>query len=136
LPPGGEGQGEGEPERREEPSPPPSPWKGAEREWHRRGQDLMDRPIRVLAYAGGRGEERPRGIWRGERAVAVTDVPWGGIEAGAVPAVWWGWIEGGGDAGGGGRRWFRVRLATGEEVAVYYDEALEGWFTPEPGAAP
>ena len=66
---------------------------------------------------------RPRGIWRGESAVAVTDVLWG-------------WIEAGADPGGGCRRWFRVRLATAEEVTVYYDEALEGWFTPEPGASP
>jgi hypothetical protein len=83
----------------------------------------MDQPIRVLAYAGGRGDERPRGIWRGESAVAVTDVLWG-------------WIEAGADPGGGYRRWFRVRLATSEEMTLYYDEALEGWFTPEPGAAP
>ncbi len=39
----------------------------------------MDRPIRVLAYAGSKAEERPRGVWRGEEAVAVTDVLWGWI---------------------------------------------------------
>ena len=48
----------------------------------------------------------------------------------------WGWIEAGADPGGGYRRWFRVRLATSEEMTLYYDEALEGWFTPEPGATP
>ncbi len=83
----------------------------------------MDRPIRVLAYAGTRAEERPRGIWRGEAAVAVTDVLWGWIEAGTEP-------------GRGQRRWFRVRLATGEELTLYYDEALDAWFTPEPGEPP
>lgn len=83
----------------------------------------MDRPIRVLAYAGTRAEERPRGIWRGEAAVAVTDVLWGWIEAGTEP-------------GRGQRRWFRVRLATGEELTLYYDEALDAWFTPDPGEPP
>ncbi len=82
----------------------------------------MDRPIRVLAYAGKRAEERPRGIWRGEQAVAVTDVLWAWIEAGPDPAT-------------GQRRWFRVRLATTEELTIYYDEALDGWFTPDPGLA-
>ena len=83
----------------------------------------MDRPIRVLAYAGSKAEERPRGVWRGEEAVAVTDVLWG-------------WIEAGADPGSGRRRWFRVRLATAEELTLYYDEALDGWFTPDPGPPP
>jgi hypothetical protein len=78
----------------------------------------MDRSIRVLSYAGSRSEERPRGIWRGEEAVAVTDVLWAWIEAGQDPAT-------------GSRRWFRVRLATDEQLTLYYDEALDGWFTPE-----
>jgi hypothetical protein len=79
----------------------------------------MDRPIRVLAYAGSRAEERPRGIWRGDEAVAVTDVLWGWIEAGPE--------------GSGRRRWFRVRLATAEELTLYHDEALDAWFTPNSG---
>jgi hypothetical protein len=83
----------------------------------------MDRPIRVLSYAGSRAEERPRGVWRGEEAVAVTDVLWG-------------WIDAGADPGRGRRRWFRVRLATAEELTVYYDEALDAWFTPEPAPPP
>ncbi len=80
----------------------------------------MDRPIRVLAYAGGTANERPQGIWQGDRAVAVTDVLWAWLEAGVDPAA-------------GQRRWYRVRLATAEELTVYYDESLDGWFTPEPG---
>jgi len=85
----------------------------------------MDRSIRVLAYAGSRADERPRGIWRGERAVAVTDVLWAWIEAGSDPAA-------------GRRRWFHVRLETGEQLSLYHDEALDGWFTPDParGGAP
>jgi hypothetical protein len=82
----------------------------------------MDRSIRVLSYAGSQAEERPRGIWRGEDAVAVTDVLWAWIEAGLDPAM-------------GRRRWFRVRLATDEQLTLYYDEALDGWFTPEPGGS-
>jgi hypothetical protein len=83
----------------------------------------MDRSIRVLSYAGSRAEERPRGIWRGEQAVAVTDVLWAWIEASLDPAS-------------GHRRWFHVRLATAEELTLYYDEALDAWFTPEPGPPP
>jgi hypothetical protein len=83
----------------------------------------VDRPIRVLAYAGSRAEERPRGIWEGERAIAVTDVLWA-------------WVEGGVDPAAGQRRWFRVRLATTEEMTLYYDEALDGWFTPDAGPRP
>ena len=82
----------------------------------------MDRPIRVLAYAGSRADERPRGVWRGADAVAVTDVLWAWIETGAEP-------------GAGRRRWFRVRLGTGEELTLYHDEALDAWFTPDPGGA-
>jgi hypothetical protein len=26
-----------------------------------------------------------------------------------------------------------VRLATGEELTLYHDEALDGWFTPDAG---
>jgi hypothetical protein len=78
----------------------------------------VDRPIKVLAYAGSRADERPRGIWDGERAIAVTDVLWA-------------WIEGGVDPAAGQRRWFRVRLATTQEMTLYYDEALDGWFTPD-----
>ena len=50
--------------------------------------------------------------------------------------VLWAWIEGGVDPAAGQRRWFRVRLATARELTLYYDEALDGWFTPdaEPGA--
>jgi hypothetical protein len=86
----------------------------------------MDRAIRVLAYAGSHAEERPRGIWRGEHAVGVTDVLWA-------------WIESGIDPGVGRRRWFHVRLQTAEVLTLYYDEALDAWFTPEapePGAGP
>jgi hypothetical protein len=79
----------------------------------------VDRSIRVLAYAGSRADERPRGIWRGEHAVAVTDVLWA-------------WIEAGTDPGAGCRRWFHVRLETGEQLSLYHDEALDAWFTPEP----
>jgi hypothetical protein len=80
----------------------------------------VDRPIKVLAYAGSSAEERPRGIWEGDRAIAVTDVLWA-------------WIEGGVDPAAGQRRWFRVRLATARELTLYYDEALDGWFTPDAG---
>ena len=80
----------------------------------------MDRPIRVLAYAGARLNEAPRGIWHGEHAVAVTDVMWA-------------WLEAGADPGTGQRRWFRVRLATAEELTLYYDEALDAWFAAEAG---
>ncbi len=83
----------------------------------------MDRAIRVLSYAGSHAEERPRGIWRGENAVAVTDVLWAWIEAGIDPT-------------GGRRHWFHVRLATAEELTLYYDEALDAWFTPESEALP
>jgi hypothetical protein len=83
----------------------------------------MDRAIRVLSYAGSRAEERPRGIWRGERAVAVTDVLWA-------------WIEAGLDTGSGRRRWFHVRLETAEQLTLYYDEALEAWFTPQSESGP
>lgn len=81
---------------------------------------MMDRPVRVLAYAGGRANEAPRGVWHGENAIAVTDVLWAWLEAGADPAS-------------GRRRWFRVRLATAEEMTLYYDEALDAWFTADPG---
>ncbi len=77
----------------------------------------------MLAYAGAMAEERPRGVWRGDEAIAVTDVLWAWIEAGADPSA-------------GRRRWFRVRLATTEELTLYHDEALDGWFTPDPGPAP
>ncbi len=83
----------------------------------------MDRLIRVLAYAGGRGQEAPRGVWRGAETVAVTDVLWAWLEAGSDPAR-------------GVRRWFRVRLATAEELTLYHDEALDAWFTPERDAPP
>jgi hypothetical protein len=84
----------------------------------------VDRPIQVLAYAGARANEAPRGVWDGERAIAITDVLWAWLEAGADPST-------------GQRRWFRVRLATDAVITLYYDEALEAWFTAEPdGPAP
>ncbi|HEV8309071.1 MAG TPA: hypothetical protein VGW35_15520 [Methylomirabilota bacterium] len=79
---------------------------------------MMDRSIKVLAYAGSRAEERPRGVWRGTEAIAVTDVLWAWLESAVDPAA-------------GRRRWFRVRLATAEELTLYHDEALDAWFTPE-----
>jgi hypothetical protein len=45
--------------------------------------------------------------------------------------VLWAWIESGIDPGAGRRRWFHVRLQTGEVLTLYHDEALDAWFTPE-----
>ena len=47
----------------------------------------VDRPIKVLAYAGSGAEERPRGIWQGDRAIAVTDVLWAWVEGSVDPAA-------------------------------------------------
>lgn len=79
----------------------------------------MDRPVRVLAYAGGRGGEAPRAVWLGTRRVAVR-----GVLAR--------WLETGLERGTGVRRWFRVELATGQIMTLYHDEALDAWFAPEP----
>lgn len=75
----------------------------------------MDRPIEVIAYAGGRGEEQPRAIRVGQRTVTVSAL----LEA---------WIEAGREPEEGTRRWFRVRLEDGRTGAVYHDEALDAWF--------
>ncbi|MBI2461304.1 MAG: hypothetical protein HYV61_07430 [Candidatus Rokubacteria bacterium] len=79
----------------------------------------MDRPIEVIAYAGGRGEERPRAVRSAGKTLGVSAV----LEA---------WIEAMPEPGAGTRRWFRVRLEDGRTLAVYYDEALDGWFCREP----
>lgn len=78
----------------------------------------MDRPIEVIAYAGARGEERPRAIRLTGTAVAVSAV----LDA---------WVETGREPGAGIRRWFRVRLEDGRALALYHDEALDGWFWRE-----
>jgi len=79
----------------------------------------VDRPIEVIARAGARGEERPRAIRLTGTTVAVSAV----LEA---------WVETAPEPGTGIRRWFRVRLEDGRTLALYHDEALDGWFWREP----
>lgn len=77
----------------------------------------MDRRIEVIAYAGSRGEERPLAVRRGSRSIRVVVVET--------------WLETGPESGEGIRRCFKIQLEDGETLAVYYDEALDGWFCGE-----
>lgn len=78
----------------------------------------MDRPVEVIAYSGGRGEERPTAVRLGARRMRV--VAWLGR-----------WVETGMQPGTGIRRWSRVQLEDGQVMTVYYDQALERWFCRE-----
>jgi len=75
---------------------------------------MGDEPIRVEAYAGGRGEERPRAFFLGEERVEVEEV----LRA---------WI---GEEGKGRerKRFFRVRGDDGGEHLLSWDEKLKAWF--------
>lgn len=72
-----------------------------------------DEPARVECYAGSRGEERPRRLWRRGRWEEVTVLErWVGES-----------VE-----GASRTRWFRVRLEQGTEGLLSHDEELDAWF--------
>lgn len=74
---------------------------------------MGDEPVRVIAYAGGRGEESPRAFFRGEERVEVKE----------VLRAWVGEEHGGRER----RRFFRVRGSDGREHLLFYDEGLKVW---------
>ena len=80
--------------------------------------ELLDRSVRVECYAGSRGEETPRRLLLGAHRAELT--------------VLNRWISEAAE-GGSRRRWFRVRLERGTTSLVYYDEALDAWFSRAPG---
>jgi hypothetical protein len=82
---------------------------------------MTDEPVRVIAYAGGRGEERPRAFFLGEEEVKIVRV----VRA---------WI---GEEGEGRerKRFFRVKGDDGAGHLLYYDERLRVWFL-SPGDPP
>jgi hypothetical protein len=82
---------------------------------------MGDEPVRVIAYAGGRGEERPRAFFLGEKMVEVETV----VRA---------WIEEEGE-GRERKRFFRVKGDDGAGHLLYYDERLRAWFL-SPGDSP
>lgn len=75
---------------------------------------MLDEPVRVDAYSGGRGEERPRAFWIGEGKVGVAEILHSWIEE----------EKGGRER----RRFFEVRAAGGGQFTLYHDERLGVWF--------
>ena len=75
---------------------------------------MAERPVRVIAYAGGRGEERPRTFFLGDERLEVEEVMRAWVEEGM--------------GGEGRRRSFRVRASDGREHLIFYHEKLKAWF--------
>lgn len=75
---------------------------------------MRDEPVRVIAYAGGRGEESPRAFFPGEERVEVAEI----LDS------WVGERQGGRER----RRFFRVKGSDGFEHLLSYDEELKVWF--------
>lgn len=72
----------------------------------------MEVTVRVLSYAGMRGEERPRVFFRGEERVEIREI----LRS---------WIQEE-KAGGNRRRLFRVRTDEGEYL-LSHDEGSGRW---------
>jgi hypothetical protein len=75
---------------------------------------MRDEPIRVICYAGGREEERPRAFLRGGARVDIERI----IRA---------WIGEEGETRER-RRFFQVRAADGKFYLLSFDESLGTWF--------
>ena len=75
---------------------------------------MRDEPTRVICYAGGREEERPRAFLLGGEKVHIETI----IHA---------WI---GEAGVSRerRRFFQVRAADGKLYLLSFDDSLGTWF--------
>jgi hypothetical protein len=74
---------------------------------------VADEPVRVTAYAGGRGEEAPRAFFLGDERIEVEEI----LRT---------WIE---EERGGGqpKRCFDVRGRDGRRHLLCYDEDLRIW---------
>lgn len=75
---------------------------------------MKEEPVRVIAYAGGRGEESPRAFFPGEERVEVAEI----LES---------WIGEGQDERER-RRFFRVKGSDGCEHLLSFDDTLKVWF--------
>ncbi len=72
-----------------------------------------DTEVRVECYSGSRGQETPRRVWLGDRWQEATVLDR--------------WLSEPAE-GGRRRRAFRVRLDSGTDGLIYYDEGLDAWF--------
>ena len=83
---------------------------------------MRDEPTRVICYAGGREEERPRVFYRGGERVDIEGI----IHA---------WIGEEGESRER-RRFFQVRGTDGKLCLLSFDESLGTWFlsSGEPAA--
>ena len=75
---------------------------------------MGDELIRVEAYAGGKGAEKPVAFFVDDERVEVVDIIWRWVE------------EGMGDRRR--KRFFRVSGSDGVERVIYYDETLKVWY--------